>query len=121
MSRLPPFGRLVKSALQNPEELQRYSGCNRTFGTVWIATGPAAWDWQEAHPKHLTLVLPVDESPAAYRFDFLRGHEPILIIGDACKGPVQRRAIAAALFRDGVQRVLAGNVLMVADARARAA
>jgi len=119
--KLPPFGKRVKSILQDPSQLQRYSGCNQQFGTVWIATGPDAWEWQKAHPKHLTLVLPDGENPCNFCWSFLQGHEPILITGEASQHPAQRRQIAAALFRDGIERALAGRILVVADNQARAA
>jgi len=109
---LPPYGRVIAATLQQPERLVRFAGCTRDRASVWLATGPDAWDWKKAHPKHLTLVLPFDANPDDLRWDFLRGHEPVLLIGSDEKDTVRRREIAAAMFRDGIQKVLAGRVLM---------
>ena len=112
--KFPPFGLAVKRILNNPAQLKRYSGTSRDGqrGTVWIATGPDAWDWHEDHPRHLSVVLPHDSDAAGFRWGFLRGHEPVLLIGEDAKDPELRNSIAAALMRDGVKRVLAGPVLL---------
>ncbi len=111
--RFPPFGRRVAAVLASPD-LQNFSGCTPSCATIWLVTGPGGWDWQQYHPNHLAVVLPTGEHPAAFRWDFLRGHDPILLTGEAIQNTERRREIAAALFRDGARRVLAGTILMTA-------
>jgi hypothetical protein len=58
--------------------------------------------------------MPDGEHPAGFRWAFLRGHDPVLLIGPAAEDREQRREIAAAMFRDGVKKILARTILMVA-------
>ena len=110
--RLPPFGREVERILANPAELKRYSGCHAHRGSIWIATGPGAWEWRQDHPMQLVVVLPYDEDPAEFKWSFIHGHEPALLIGPDSENEEKRRRIARAMFRDGVTAVLAADVLM---------
>jgi hypothetical protein len=110
----PPYGAQIAGILRDPARLAGFVGCTAHRASVWIATGPDAWDWQRAHPRHLVVVLPDGDDPASYSWNFLAGHEPVLVIGPAAADPDSRRRIAAALMRDGCSRVLAGRVLMIA-------
>jgi hypothetical protein len=113
--RLPPFGREVAAILRQPDQLAQHSGCTRERATVWIATGFTAWDWHDERPRHLIIVLPAGADPAAFDWRFLRGHDPILLVGAEAENVGRRREIARALLRDGVRRVLAGDVLMESE------
>ena len=104
---LPPYGREVSRILKTPHELQTYSGCNADQATVWIATGPHAWDWAEDHPRHIVLVLPEGTDPHTLRWGFLAGHEPILLLPPASEDMATRREVAHAILHDGVGAVLA--------------
>jgi hypothetical protein len=110
--RFPPYGRQVAMILRDSRRLATFSGCTSHRATIWLLTGPDAWGIAKARPRHLSLVLPEFDDPAAYSWGFLRGHEPVLIDGHAIDDTVRRRQIAAAMFRDGVKRVLAGRILM---------
>ena len=108
--RLPPFGREVERILKTPSELRQFSGCRGKRGSVWIATGPNAWTWRNDHPLHLCLVMPYGEDPFSFRWNFLKGHEPPLILPPIADDPEMRAPLAAAMLRDGVLSVLAcGN------------
>jgi hypothetical protein len=119
--RYPPFGRRVVAIMRDPRRLSNYSGCTATRATVWVVTGRDAWDWVARTPYHLAVVLPPGDDPAAYRWGWLRGHDPLLLVGADADDADRRRTIAAALFRDGVGRVLAGRMLMTAEPARRAA
>lgn len=112
---LPPYGRRVVAILRDPRRLATFSGCTPTRSTLWLIAGPGTWDIAAARPNHLCLVLPDGEDPAAYRWDMLRGCDPVMLDGPDAYDSDRRREIAAALFRDGVRRVLAGRLLMVAS------
>jgi hypothetical protein len=43
-TRLPPFGREVSRILKHPSELNSFACCHAHRGSVWVATGPGAWD-----------------------------------------------------------------------------
>jgi len=102
-----PFGREVARILNTPEKLNCYSGCNSVRGSVWVATGPEAWSWREAHSTLLVIVLPAAAEPADFRWDFLAGHEPILICGPGADDTDWRRVIGAAMIKQGVKCVIA--------------
>ena len=110
MKHFPPYGREVSCILGNPAQLKTYSGSSRdgSRGTVWISTGPAALKWREDRPSHLSVVLPEGQDPAAFRWDFLKGHEPPLVLTDDIDASAE---IAAAMLRDGIASVLTvGNI-----------
>lgn len=109
---LPPYGREVAAILRQPAELMKFSGCTRQRATIWLSTGFQAWEWRNERPQHLTVVLPPGADPAAYDWRFMRGHEPILLIGADAENVARRRDIGEALLKDGVSSVLAGKVLM---------
>lgn len=111
---LPPYGRHVEAVLRDPQQLARCSGCTATCATIWVATGPDAWHWPRHRPNHLAVVLPPGEDPEAFDWAFLQGHEPVLLIGEQAEDAQARRQIATAMMRDGIQRVLAGPLLMAA-------
>jgi len=111
--RLPPYGRHVSEILQQPAAMAKFSGCSCERASVWILTGPQAWNTAASRPRHLCVVLPDGSSPHNFSWGFLRGHEPIIIEGVASSDADLRRMIASALMRDGVTRVLAGSLLMV--------
>ena len=95
--------------LNDPAKLEKYSGHNRdcSRGTVWIATGPGAWDWKYRHPRQLTIVFPFGDNPNSYYWGFLCGHEPLLILPPVANSPEERQALALAMARDGLLAVLA--------------
>ena len=105
--RLPPFGREVSRILKNPQELKSYACCHAHRGSIWIATGPGAWDWKYRHPHLLTIVMPYGESPHTYYWGFLHGHEPPLVLPPVSNEPEACADLAAAMIRDGVLSVLA--------------
>jgi hypothetical protein len=102
----------VAAILRDPGRLAEYSGCTPHRATIWLLTGLDAWDVAAARPRHLSVVLPESDDPAAFDWRFLRGNDPIMLAGRAVNDTDRRRQIAAALMRDGVQKVLAGRVLM---------
>lgn len=112
----PPFGTKIAAILEDPTRLRTYACCTPARASIWIATGPHAWDWQREHPRHLAAVLPDGMDPGACDWRWLVGHEPALLIGDAARDTHRRRQIAACLFRDGVKKLLAGRLLIVAVA-----
>jgi hypothetical protein len=109
----PPYGRRVAAILRQPERLKRYSGSSMdgTRGTVWVANGPDAWTWVKTHPRHLTIGVPHGGDPREYRWDFLRGQEPILLLPPAAKDECQREHFAVVLLAQGVRRLMAGGVI----------
>ena len=104
----PPFGRQVQRILNCPGLLQQYSGHNQdcSRGTVWIATGPGAWDWKYRHHRKLTVVMPFGADPNSYHWGFIVGHEPPLILPPIADFPEEREALAMAMVRDGLLSVL---------------
>ncbi|RME85093.1 MAG: hypothetical protein D6775_03770 [Caldilineae bacterium] len=79
--------------------------------TVWVTCGPDAWyqarRWAAETPPRLFLVCPPGEDPARFDWRILADHSPVLI---SAAGPVSRTDIeflAAAILRDGCERVLA--------------
>ena len=104
--RLPPFGRDVKRILKTPKELRKFSGCTGKRGSVWIATGPGAWDWKYRHPHLLAIVMPDGESPFSFYWGFLNGHEPPLVLPPVSYDEEKCADLAAAMMRDGVLSVL---------------
>ena len=108
--RLPPFGAHVSRILANPTELKQYACCLAYRGSVWVATGPGAWDWKYRHPHLLTIVLPYGENPHSYSWGFLRGHEPPLILPPVADDVELCTELAAAMMRDGVLSVLAVGI-----------
>ena len=105
--RLPPFGAQVSRILSNPNELKQYACCHAHRGSVWVATGPGAWDWKYRHPHLLTIVLPFGDNPHSYSWGFLHGHEPPLILPPVADDLEMCTELAAAMMREGVLAVLA--------------
>lgn len=105
--RLPPFGKTISAIVADPSRLINFVGCTANRASVWIANGPSGWDWQAAHPRHLSVVLPDGEDPQRYRWDFLSGHHPILILRPLADDPEGRAELAAAMLHDGVASALA--------------
>jgi hypothetical protein len=106
-TRLPPFGREVSRILNNPSELNSFACCHAHRGSVWVATGPGAWDWKYRHPHLLVIVMPDGDSPNSYDWGFLCGHEPPLILPPVSNDQEKCIELAAAMMRDGVLSVLA--------------
>lgn len=97
---LPPFGGQVAETLGRPRLLKTKSGSNMngTRATVWILTGPVAWEMRDTMRNHLTIVLDHDADPAQYWWGFLADHCPVLVWGVQNQ---QTDRLVAALFRDG--------------------
>lgn len=101
--RLPPFAREIIAG-------KRFAGTSADASrhSIWLVIGPHAWNHAKAlreQEKAVTLVSP-GEDPNAFRWDFLAGHEPILLVK---AGEVQghaTRALVEAVIGDGVGRVL---------------
>ena len=108
---LPPYGRTLADRLSKPATWPQYAGTSPDGAavTVWVALGPGAWDWaQDGADAFLLTILPPGADPASYDWRCLAGHDPVIL--QRC-GPVQEsdiHALADALLRDGVQRVLDG-------------
>ena len=106
-TRLPPFGREVSRILNHPSDLNYFACCHANRGSVWVATGPGAWDWKFRHEHLLTIVLPDGDNPNSYYWGFLRGHEPPLILPPVSYDQEMCVELATAMMRDGVLSVLA--------------
>ncbi len=106
-TRLPPFGREVSRILNTPSELNCFACCHATRGSVWVATGPGAWDWKYRHPHLLTIVMPDGDDPRSYYWGFLHGHEPPLILPPMADDFEACLFLARAMLRDGCDSVLA--------------
>jgi len=109
--RLPPFGRHLHDVLAAPETWPRYAGTSPDGQhlTIWISIGPDSWAWaRERQGRFLVLVVPPGDDLSIYDWRLLAGgvHEPILIHRAGDVSPAYVHALAAALIRDGVGRVL---------------
>ncbi len=109
--RRPPYHRRMAALLANQDRWGRYAGSTQDAVTVWVATGPNAWDqakrWAAETPPRLFLLCPPGEDPTAFDWSILSDHPPVLI---SAAGPTPRadiEALAAAILRDGCKRVLA--------------
>jgi len=105
----PPYARLLQQRLSRPTEWPNFWGTSPDAAhiSLWAVTGHEAWEWAHEHKQsHLFALLPPNEDPESYRWDILKGHPPVLIFraGDVDLRIVDR--LAAALLRDGVERVL---------------
>lgn len=109
--KLPPYGRLLAAVLARPDTWPRYIGTSPDGRHVHIEVlcGADCWDWAywwADHGNRLFVVLPPGEDPDRFDWRLLQGHDPVPIqpVGDVDGASVQ--GLAAALIRDGVQRVL---------------
>ena len=109
-NRLPPYARRLIHIMSSPAEYSQYAGTsvNGQYLTVWVLVGMDAWAKgnELKNGKKLFIVIPPGESPIKFRFDYLVGHDPVLLL--SC-GHVDKHTIdftVTSLMRDGVQRVL---------------
>jgi len=111
--RRPPYAARVAEILRNPGTWPQYVGTSADgmAVTIWIACGPEAWryahdEYQSTGAHRLLLVAPPDSDPAALDWSMCAGHPPVLIWPCGATTDEQVSALAAALLRDGVERVL---------------
>ena len=109
MNRLPPYGKKLVSVISKPETWPQYMGTSPDGSrlTFWIAIGPAAWEWAGTRLNgFLVSVIPENANPEAFKFNFTKGHDPILVqqCGDSPAEYV--KSLIYALMRDGVKRVM---------------
>ncbi len=105
----PPYGYRISKILRQPELLKTYACCAKQNGdraTIWISNGPDAREWIKAHPNHLAVAIPFDADPKDYRWDFLRGHEPILLLPPAADLIIAIRQFQTAFVSWGVKSLL---------------
>jgi hypothetical protein len=113
---MPPYGRTLADRLSKPITWRQYAGTSPDGSavTVWVGIGPNAWYWaRERVDSFLLTILPPDTDPSALDWRVCAGHDPVVVqrCGDVQEGEVH--ALADALLRDGVQRVLdaeTGNI-----------
>ena len=108
--KLPPYGRQVVGVLNEPDSWHNYVGtsadeCNLTF---WIGIGSDAWGWANERPagKYLAVAIPPEADPECFNWEFLAGHDPVMLCAAGDVEPDHAEKAAHALIRDGVQRVL---------------
>jgi len=122
--RLPSYGRALQERLNDRANWRRWSGTSADgkHPTLWCVTGSGAWEWARFHcDTRLFVLLPADADPEIYNWKLLIGHKPIILLtlGDFDQAVVDR--LAAALFRDGVERIShfgSGGISYVARRRA---
>ena len=94
--RLPPFARTITDA-KLPANV-----------SLWLVAGEYAWDEAKRirDQGRALAMLPPGDNPGRYRWDFLAGHDPVLLVraGEAAGHEV--RALVEAVMAAGVGRVL---------------
>ena len=110
IKRLPPYARRVIQILSSPSDYSHYAGtsANGKFLTFWVLIGEDAWYKANALKKtqNLFILIPLEENPGSFAFDFLVGHDPILLL--QCGGVDKQtiKSTVVSLMRDGVCRIL---------------
>jgi hypothetical protein len=107
--KLPPYGKQVADRLADRTVWPRMAGTSPDGEhlTIWICVGPGAWDTARAWiDNRLVLVCPQSESPANFDWRLCGGHDPLMIARCGTTTDAEVAALAEALIRDGVQRVL---------------
>jgi len=110
MKKFPPYGRVVIDVLSTPERWPRFAGTSADgqHVTLWIATGLGAWEWAKARlGRFIVLVAPDD--PEDYRWSFITGHDPVLVIQCGYTEGRFLQSLVVALMKDGIRRVLVMN------------
>jgi len=94
--RLPPFARTITS---------RTIPAN---ATLWLVAGQHAWDeaTRLRDQGRMLAMLPPGDDPKRYRWDFLAGHDPVLLVKAGATQGHEIRALVEAVMSDGVGRVL---------------
>jgi len=111
------YGYLPPEAKHSPPYLRRSadrleSGWTQDR-TLWLCFGPASWDeakWRE--PAQLAACLPPGDDPAGYDWTLATQFPmPTVLVwtGEPGTGDALADAVARALIRDGVRRVLGAN------------
>ncbi len=107
--RRPPYASVLAERLADAGGYQRWAGTSADgqHVTIWVAIGHGAWTWaRERLDRMLCTLCPPADDPSGYDWRCLAGHAPVCVIrcGDVSDDRVH--ALAAALLRDGVARVL---------------
>lgn len=101
--RLPPYARTIIDGRRFPGTSA--DGSRHTF---WVVIGPHAWqqarDFREQ--GRAVTMLPPGDDPKCYRWDFLSGHDPVLLVKAGDVQGNELRALVEAVMADGVGRVL---------------
>jgi len=101
--RLPPFARTIIDG-------GRFPGTSRDGSrhTYWIVIGPAAWEQAKEFRDQgrAVTMLPPGDDPKRFRWDFLSGHDPVLLVKAGETQGHEIRALVEAVMADGVGRVL---------------
>ncbi len=112
MSRLPPYGIILRERLADRANWPRWAGTSPDGNhvSIWIACGPGAWQWARAHIDHrLLLVAPLGEDPARYNWRMLRGHDPVTLLSCGAITADDVLAVVRAMMACGVDRVMHGG------------
>ncbi len=125
--RLPPYGARLREILAAPSTWPRFSGTSPDGRhlTLWVIYGADAWStarrWA-AEDRRLFVVLPPDEAPSLFDWSILAGHSPVLLHRCGIASREALMALAAAMLRDGVERVLCAEsgALFTSERRAAA-
>jgi len=100
---LPPYARTIIDG-------GRFPGTSRDGSqhTYWLVIGPHAWDQAREFRDQgrAVTMLPPGDDPKRFRWDFLAGHDPVLLVKAGNVQGHEIRALVEAVMADGVGRVL---------------
>jgi len=107
---LPPYARRIIQILSSPSDYTRYAGTSAdgTKLTFWVLIGKDAWDKAKSlkYSQNLFIIIPPEKNPGSFTFDFLVGHDPILLLQCGCVDKQTIKTAVISLMRDGVCRIL---------------
>jgi len=105
-SKPAPYSKRLSELLSDPTI--KTAGSSATgVRSVYMIAGSQAW--RKAHEienSHAFLLLPPTEDPSQYDWSLLAGHDPIIVLVEGDASPDEFLALATALDRDGVNRIL---------------
>jgi len=109
-TRLPPYTRRLIEILRSASNYPRYFGTSADGAhlTLWVLIGKDAWCKANSfiNTHKVFIVIPYEENPKSFTYNYLVGHDPVLLLqcGDVDKHTIETAVIS--LMRDGVQRIL---------------
>ncbi len=102
----PPYHKRLQVLLSDPsiKTAGSSASCSRS---IYVITGNHSWHKaREIENSHSFLLLPPSDDPFQYDWSILAGHDPIIVIVEGEASTDQLFALASALDRYGVNRIL---------------